>query len=794
MEKSTGEKLKSLRTDNGGEYVSTEFKSYLSKEGIKHELTVPKTPEQNGVAERMNRTIVETARSMLAEAKLPRKFWAEAVSTAVYLRNRSPTTAVEGMTPHESLTGEKPHVGILRVFGCLAYAHIPKDERQKFDSKARRCIFLGYGCNTKGYRLYDISRTKVILSRDVIFNEAKRGIEKESKPVIEGESESVVEKEFSGPPREVLLPDTSDDEPVNGQDTPAVHEDVPIANLEEPVVVQEVPANGRPQRVRRPPDRLGEWVQIVHTKPQPSSVREAMSGPDKEKWLDAMEMEMDSLHGNQVWDLVELPKERKIVGSKWVFKEKLGADGTTERYKARLVAQGFSQQYGLDYDETFSPVVRSESVRTLIALAARDNMYLHQLDVTTAFLNGTLREEVFMKQPEGFVKKGQEHLVCKLKKSIYGLKQSPRCWNTALDEHLGKIGFIQSANDPCIYISSKGSVALAVYVDDIIIAAGSELQMREVKQAIADKFNVNDMGELRYFLGVVVDQETNPVTIWMGQSAYTERVLEKFKMSEAKPVGTPVDTSVKLTKSSEDSEAVNQSLYQSAVGSLLYLSIWTRPDITFAVSNVAKFCSKPSNEHWTAVKRIMRYLKGTMNYGLCYDKGKPGDCVGFSDSDWAGDINDRRSTSGYVFQICGTAVSWRSKKQSCVALSTAEAEYMALASAAQEAVWMRQLIGDLTTTSTTPMTIYEDNQSAISMAKNPQFHGRAKHIGIKHHFIREQVEKGTVVLQYCQSEDMTADILTKGLNKDQFHKLRTMTGVKRLCDTYRLTETELSVF
>ena len=168
------------------------------------------------------------------------------------------------------------------------------------------------------------------------------------------------------------------------------------------------------------------------------------------------------------------------------------------------------------------------------------------------------------------------------------------------------------------------------------------------------------------------------------------------------------------------------------------------------------------------MKRIMRYLKGTMNYGLCYDKGKPGDCVGFSDSDWAGDINDRRSTSGYVFQICGTAVSWRSKKQSCVALSTAEAEYMALASAAQEAVWMRQLIGDLTTTSTTPMTIYED---------------RAKHIGIKHHFIREQVEKGTVVLQYCQSEDMTADILTKGLNKDQFHKLRTMTGVKRLCDT-----------
>jgi hypothetical protein len=737
-EKCTGVKLKALRTDNGGEYTSNAFEDYLRKEGIQHELTVPKNPEQNGVAERMNRTIVETARSMLSEAKLPRNFWAEAVSTAVYLRNRSPTTAVEGMTPYESLTGQKPCVDTFRVFGCLAYAHIPKDERKKFDSKTRKCIFLGYGTTTKGYRLYDVTRRKVIFSRDVIFDESKPKIEEESEVPLR----HAVQVDLNG--------DVECDEPLMRRST----------------------------RERHPPNMYGEWVTLTCDSAEPSSVLEATSGSNSDKWRSAMKAEMDSLIENEVWDLVERPKDRKTIGSKWVFKEKVGADGSVERYKARLVAQGYSQQYGLDYDETFSPVVRGESVRTVIAMAAKNNLVLHQMDVTTAFLNGTLKEEVYMKQPEGFVTKGKEHLVCKLKKSIYGLKQSPRCWNAALDGHLRKIGFIQSTSDPCIYTADEGLVILAVYVDDIILAAKSEQHLNKVKQAIADKFTVQDMGELRYFLGVTIDQKTNSESIWMGQPGYTQRILKKFNMDEAKPVSTPVDTSVKLTKAEEENETVDQGLYQSAVGSLLYLSMWTRPDITYAVSNVSKFCSKPCKEHWTAVKRIMRYLKGTIDYGLWYDKNTPSECVGYSDSDWAGDTDDRKSTSGYVFQICGAAVSWRSKKQSCVAISTAEAEYIALASAAQEAVWMQQLIGDLEQKSEKPMLIYEDNQSAICMTKNPQFHGRAKHISIKYHFIREQVEKGTVTLKYCPSENMIADMLTKGLSKEQFYKLRLLIGVK----------------
>ena len=233
-------------------------------------------------------------------------------------------------------------------------------------------------------------------------------------------------------------------------------------------------------------------------------------------------------------------------------------------------------------------------------------------------------------------------------------------------------------------------------------------------------------------------------------------------------------------KTTEDDDIVDQGLYQFAVGILLYLSVGTRPDITYAVGNVAKFCANPNKHHWTAVKRIMRYLKGTVHVGLLYSRDGSKECIGYSDADWAGDLDDRKSTSGYMFQVSGAAVSWRSKKQTCVALSTAEAEYMALASAAQEAIWMRQLATDLGSNPTGATVIFEDNQSAIRMAKNPQFHGRAKHIGIKFHFIREQVNTGTVELNYCPTEEMVADMLTKSLSRDKLAKMRTMAGLTNM--------------
>ncbi len=756
VERQSKQKLKILRTDNGGEYTSNKFEGYLREEGIRHERTVPKTPEQNGVAERLNRTLVESARSMLLDANLSKSYWAEAISTAVYLRNRCPTKAVLRMTPFEAWHGEKPGVDHLRVFGCDSYAHIPKDERGKLDTKARKCILLGYGEETKGYRLYDVMTRKIIHSRDVRFNERAKECGQDSHDVMKDDYKLIVDFSEIEADR-----DTEEDQPN--------HED------------HDHPLPRRSTRQSRQPDYYGrEHSSLCEAPNQPASYQEATNGPDRKRWQAAMEIEMLSMQDNKVWDLVQLPACRKTVGSKWVYKIKTGADGSVQRYKARLVAQGFTQKYGTDFDETFCPVVRQESLRLLIALSVQYGLNLHQVDVTTAFLNGTLEEEVYMRQPVGFVSQGEEELVCKLKKSIYGLKQSPRCWNVALDTQVKSMGFIQSKNDPCIYFKNIGGEMfyMGVFVDDIVLAGKTERDLKGVKTTLSRKFEIKDLGKLNYFLGVKVEQREDDST-WIGQPAYTKNLLETFGMQDSKPVSTPVDTSTKLTKATDDDNCIDQQKYQSAIGSLMYLSVSTRPDISYAVSNLARYSSKPKRDHWTALKHLLRYLKGTPKHGILYTKNGSNTCVGYTDADWAGDVNDRKSTSGYVFLVSGGAISWKSQKQRCVALSTAEAEYIAMASAAQESVWLRQLIAELTNSSVTeaPTLIYEDNQSAIAMTKNPQFHGRAKHIDIKNHFIREQVAKGTITLVYCPTLEMVADILTKGLSREPFCKLRAKSGV-----------------
>ena len=394
----------------------------------------------------------------------------------------------------------------------------------------------------------------------------------------------------------------------------------------------------------------------------------------------------------------------------------------------------------------------------------------------TAFLNGTLQEEVYMKQPPGYEKEGEEHLVCKLSKSIYGLKQSSRCWNMALDAHLKSVGFSQLKSDPCIYASGgEDSFYIGVYVDDMILAGNDKAKMKSVKKKLSSKFDIKDLGKLSYFLGMSIAQNQEEKKTWIGQPAYTEKLLTKMEMSDCKPVKTPVDPGNRLVKTAEDEEALDQLLYQSVVGSLMYLATCTRPDIAYAVGMLARFSSKPNRSHWVAAKRVLRYLKGTMNYGLLYSGDS--DVLAYSDADWAGDVDDRKSTSGYMFQIAGGPVSWKSRKQDTVALSTAEAEYVALSSAAQECIWLQRLLCELGKPLGGPTVILEDNQSSIAMARNPQFHGRAKHIDIKHHFVRERVSDGSIELKYCPTNEMVADILTKGLAHQQFSFLRGKAGI-----------------
>ena len=363
------------------------------------------------------------------------------------------------------------------------------------------------------------------------------------------------------------------------------------------------------------------------------------------------------------------------------------------------MAKGFAQKYGINYEETFSPVVCYSSIRTLLAYAIQNDMLIHQMDVVTAFLNGTLEEDIYMQQPAGYVQPGKK-MVSKLKKSLYELKQSSRCWNKEFKEHMESANFKQSTADPCIFTKTEESgeiIIVAVYVDDLIIVTKTNEKMNKIKRNLISKFKMKDLGKLHHCLEITVEYDESRRCLWLHwlhQKSYISAMLEKFGLSQAKTVSTPANLNEKLKRDDGTSKLMDPTLYQSMVGSLLYAAIATRPDISQAVGAVSNYCSNPSEAHLAVVKRILRYLKETINLGLKYEKLESSTLVGYSDTDWAGDFNDCHSTYGNLFLLAGGPVSWLSQKQSTVALSTAEAEYMSLCGATQEAVWLRRLLSD----------------------------------------------------------------------------------------------------
>jgi hypothetical protein len=485
-----------------------------------------------------------------------------------------------------------------------------------------------------------------------------------------------------------------------------------------------------------------------------------------------MRQEYDSLVENRTWDVVQRPRSKNVIGSKWVLRVKRNADGSVNKYKARLVAQGFSQVYGEDYFDTFSPVTRSTSIRCLVALAAQHGWKLYHMDVCSAFLNADVKEELYVRPPPGM----EEELggrVLRLRKSLYGIKQAPRNWNELFHSYLVSLGYKRSEADPCVY--SKGNeVMLAVWVDDTILTGSNTSATQQLKSDLKRRFKMKDEGELSWCLGMRISTHGDHVT--MDQEQYIENMLARFGMSNCKPAKTPAALGIHLTKqdapqTSQEAMEMKSVPYRSAVGSLLYASIRTRPDIASAVRAVAKFSSNPGNKHWTAVKRIFRYLKGTSSYGISFSRGGP-PLLGYCDSDWANNPDDRKSVSGYVFLLAGAPISWKSKSQSSVALSSCEAEYMAASSAAQEAIHLRRLLASVGQTIKGASILLEDNQGCIALANNPVHHNRSKHIDLRAHFIREKVTEGVVDLKYVPTSEQLADILTKPLGPVKYAQLR----------------------
>jgi hypothetical protein len=794
---------------------------------------------------------MEMTRAMLKQANLGTEFWGKAMLTAAYLKNQILHTAnADGKTPFERMFGRKPDLGNIRAFGSKVFYHNSNPKIGKMDDRGLEGIFVGYGSHTTGYVIWDPKLRKFVLSRSVKFLEKVASTQLE--PVVQKNGEAIVIDDIDPSPAVIVennqvvahgdgaddLPDLVEHEPARDQPVepaviqpPAVEQEPAVDEL--PVEVQSprridraavsdqnirhdrrerrLPGNwweAAPRQVPEPPEDANlavNYAFLAHTVEDLVCIAESGShepvtyeeASQQAVWNKAMEEEYNALIKNGTWELVSLPEGRRPIGSKWVYKAKENEKGKVVRYKARLVARGFTQKEGLDFKETYSPVTKLTTIRTMLAVAAVKDYIVEQADISNAYLNAEVEEELYMEQPKGFVQCGPngEVLVCRLRRSLYGLKQAGRNWNKKIDAWLKEHGFDQSTVDPCLYVLRTNSksgdyLALAVYVDDLISLTSSRVLRKRVIEEMAESFKLVDAGLAKWLLGTLIRQQDGTVTV--SQQKYVETLLDRFGMKDCRPVSTPVLNSAEMSDAGRDVgiEPCNKAEYMSAVGGLIYLSVVSRPDIALAVSRVGQHMANPTQADMVAVKRIFRYLRGTSHYSLVYAREGNTDLVGYSDSDWAGDLATRKSTSGYTFLLGGAAVSWSSKKQQTVALSSTEAEYIALTSAIQEAVYLKSLLADLQLVQDAESVLINvDNQGAIKISKNNITSNRTKHIDIKYHYCREKVQDGTVRLEYIPSEHMVADILTKAVGAVVLGRLvPRITGMTSAAGTMRLRE------
>ena len=467
--------------------------------------------------------------------------------------------------------------------------------------------------------------------------------------------------------------------------------------------------------------------------------------------------------------------------------------GNVSRYKARLVARGFTQVEGKDYEETYSPVPLMSTVRMLLQLIVELRMKCTQDDIDCAFVNARLKEEIYMEQPElfeldsleGMERLTKKDIVCYLVNALHGLKQASRAWFETITELMLSNGFQQSTSDPCLFtkVLRKGVVYVLVYVDDIIIAAPDDGLINDVREMLRRRFKTKNMTKLEWYLGMRVERYFNG-EIHLSQESYIDRVLERFEMAKCKPRSIPMNKNLKLSKEmcpkTEDKISEMKNVpYRQAVGAIMYIMVTLRPDICFYVSEVSRYLENPGSMHWNVVKSMLRYLKGTKDYGLMFRKIGHLNLVGYCDSSWSDDVDNSRSTGGYVFYLGGTAISWKTKEQTCVAMSSAEAEYIALSEASKEALYLMKMVQDMHLELKLPIVIYEDNQSCIALVKRGTNGPKSKHIRRRYHFVRELVKEGLLEVIYKPTEEMIADALTKSLGKEKLSGFRKKMGVMK---------------
>ncbi|KAI3676109.1 hypothetical protein L1987_85708 [Smallanthus sonchifolius] len=757
-----------IRSDHGTEFKNATLDSFCESKGISHQFSIPRTPQQNGVAERRNRTLIEAARTMIVDSKLPVTFWAEAVNTACFVQNRVLITTSCNKTPYEIMYKRKPVIDFFRKFGCVCTMLNTSDQLNKFEAKADECYFVGYSSNQRAFHVYHKQKRIVLESIDINWHENNH-TDAGDGPNWLFDVDSVF-KSFN-------LPDFSIDSThanpyfsVNNLGNLNDQGSSSSAQVEIPVV-----ANAESDMESSGSGATSETVEdnsipIVDVAPQSSAEDPIndITDPPAENLTNLEEvveedvipqLRIHKIHptNNIIGPLnvgvstrsAYLPKNKVPIGTRWVFRNKKVEGGTVIRNKARLVVQGFYQEEGIDYEEVFAPVARLEAIRIFLAYAAYIDFTVHQMDVKSAFLYGKVQEEVYVKQSPGFIDPNFPDRVYKLYKALYGLHQAPRAWYETLSKHLLENGFTRGAIDQTLFKrkDEMDTIMVQIYVDDIIFGSTNPRLCKEFEEVIQSKFEMSSMGEMKFFLGLQVDQSESGILIH--QEKYVKEILTKFKMADSHPVKTPVEVRHCLTPD-VDGESVDQHLYRSMIGSLMYLMA-SRPDIMFAVCLCACFQANPKLSHLSAVKRILRYLKYKPKLGLWYPKTDLFDLVAYSDSDYGGCNLDRKSTSGGCQFLGNRLVSWQFR-------------------------WIHhQMLDYGITFHETPILC--NNTAVPYITKNPVQHSKTKHIEIKHHFMRDWVEKKHIQIVEVKTHKQTADIFTKAFDSTRFAQLVEMLGM-----------------
>jgi hypothetical protein len=840
-ERKSGNVVLNVRSDGAKEFIEGSFGAHLRAKGITHQIAAAYAHPQNGKAERYIRTLEETAQTLLADAGLPPEFYGDAVLTAQYLRNRLPTSTLPAITtPYEIMEQKKPDLSHLRVWGCQCFVLIPHEKRTKGGPKRFEAIFVGYENDRIGWR-YRSTSGQYGFSRDIIFNENVRGSLRRARPATPAASTVPLTRPPSPRPHRLqVLTDRGRDWAdairvrderyqrlrARGHFAPTLHpqqsmvaiedflslfaladlqespDDLP--SLEYPVLLEQTCLAAFPDPLRLP--------KSFDLSKAPENYREAIARPDADVWRAAMDREMSSLKERNVFKPTVLPPGRRAIGTRWVYAYKYHPDGSITRgkEKARLVAQGFSQRPE-DYGDTYSPVAKMASIRVVLAFAAARDYEVVCYDVKSAFLNALLSHEVYCRQIEGFREKDPATVYLTLR-AIYGLRQSSREFYTLLRRILESLGLMVCEVDkavfygrfkepphPSISMPNNGEdlvIFMPVHVDDGLVATNSLPLYEWILSEMNNHFEVNDLGAASLYLGIRITRDRPARKLWLSQRHFITDLLTTYNLLNAHPSPVPLRQKLcslpdappnSLPEIPDDEVKIH---YQRLVGSLLYLALCTRPDIAYATMALGQYNANPTRAHLLAAKGVLRYLLGTIDYGLEYNFTQapvgppasviiPSDCA-FTDADWASDERDRRSISGFAFFLFSALVAWSAVKQRTTALSSTEAEYMALVHVLREALWLRLFLTILGFPCPRPFPLLCDNQSALAIANSEAITSRSKHIDVRYHFYREHISSGSFATSWIPTQDMTADIFTKPLAPVLHNKHVQALGLVRL--------------